>query len=191
MLGLDGSGDQDSDSVRLSALRWVWVSAVLLLAGVACAQSVPDSEVAVDSGAGREPSDVAPIDFDFKTSESSEECVEQRTGFDLADRDRIAGELSDGDSAPLYLSVDLACLIREGVEVPGPFRLSLLDDNGILRALAQCLVSDHSWSRSEDILDGVGGAVAPDVGAADKKQALLECGFDDPESLDDDPFANG
>ncbi len=177
--------------MRFPARRRVWVLAVLLLAGVACAQSVADSEGAVDSGAAREPSDVAPINFDFKTSESLEECVEQRTGFDLADRDQIAGELSNGNLAPLYLSVDVACLIREGGEVPRSIRSSLLDDNSVLRALAQCLVSDHSWSRSEDILDGVGGAVAPNAGAADKMQALLECGFEEPESLDDDLFANG
>ena len=117
--------------------------------------------------------------------------MKQRTGLDPAGRDRIAGELSDGDLGPLYLSVDLACLIREGVEVPGSIRSSLLDASSVLRALAQCLVSDHSWSRSEDILDGVGGAVAPDVGAADKMQALLDCGFEEPETLDEDPFAYG
>lgn len=114
--------------------------------------------------------------------------MRRRTGLDTGDRARIAGALSDGDLSPLYLSVDLACLIREGVEVPESIRSSLLDRSSVLRALAQCLVSDHSWNRSEDILDGVGGAVAPDVRAATKMQALLECGFEEPETLDDDGF---
>ncbi len=166
--------------------------AVLLLVGAACGQPFSDSVGADDPGLGQEDIDVPPIDFSFfKPTESSVECVKERTGLDQTERDRIAGELRDGDLVPIYQFVDLACLIREGVEVPAVVRSSYLDDNGILRALAQCLVSDHAWSRSEDILDGVGGAVAPDVGAADKMRALLDCGFDAPDTLDDDPFTNG
>ena len=166
--------------------------AVLLLVSTACARPVSDSVGAVDSGLGQEDIDVPPIDFGFsEMSESTEECVKERTGLTQVERYRIAGELREGDLAPLYQSVDLACLIREGVDVPAVARSAFLDDHGILQALAQCLVSDHAWSRSEDILDGVGGAVAPDVGPAEKMRALVACGFEEPETLDDDPFANG
>ena len=177
--------------MRLPARRLVWMFAVLLLAVVACGRPVSDSVGADDVGAGQEDIDVPPIDVDLRLTESSEECVKERTGLTQIERYRIAGELREGDLAPLYHSVDLACLIREGVEVPAVYRSSILDDNGVLRVLAQCVVSDHAWSRSEDILDGVGGAVAPDVGPAEKMRALVACGFEEPETLDDDPFANG
>lgn len=180
------------DSTGLSACIWICVLTVLSLAGTACGQSAPDAEGESAPSVSLEPRDVAPIDFNFETtSDSSDQCVKQRTGLDPSYRDRAVGELSDEDLVPLYFSVILACLIREGDEVPEPIRSSLLDNNNILQALAYCLVSEHSWVESDDILDGVGGAIAPDVDAADKMRVLTECGFDDPESLDDDPFAKG
>ena len=117
--------------------------------------------------------------------------MQERTGLDAAYHERLAYSLTNEQLVPLYFSVALACRIREGEAIPEPIRVSFFEDVGILHSLARCLVEEQSWIESDDILDGVGGAVAPDVSAAEKTEALIACGFEDPASLSSDPFENG
>ena len=180
-------------SMSSSARRLMLVALLMLLVGTACAQSAAESEVDDPEDAGGVP----PISMGELatevTAKAMEGCVKQRSGFDLSDRARVYAELRAGrESAPVpfYSIIELACFVSDGGEVPETWRESMLVDNGSVGSLADCVVSEHSWTRSENVYDGVGGAIAPDVGDAQKRNALLDCGFEDTDSLDDEPFAN-
>ena len=127
--------------------------------------------------------DTEPLDIDtFETTDASVACVYERTGSDLP----VFAMSEDETIIPLYYTVNIGCRLteEEGYILPEPVRRSFFEENSVLKHVSRCLSDTRGWSRSSDILDGVGGAIKPNKQIHnDTARDLSFCGFNNSESI--------